>query len=316
MGRSFYDDLHDKYDPISTSKAGTRYERLSALVEKVLDHTAGVTHDLKLVGADTGVKHQIDVTITRDGQSRRVLVECKDFDISGEPVGLDIVRDFFGAVDDIKPDEAIVVTCNRFTQDAMRYAKGKGIKLAVLRRYTEQDDQGRIKSIELNLEIKIPINYRADIQFVDAKGVEAFYGKPVAAEDAKAGKLAMGTADRFTALYLHRPGHSPVQYVEALNELFNDPAYHNDVEESNGTLRKTIALPGAGLQRDSGPVIPIVGIIVTYSFSTHTHKMIIESAKIAELILEPIGEEDDFLIYDEDLKKFSIDPETGEVRPR
>src|SRR5882672_8449581 len=115
MSRSKYDDIHDKYDPIDTTKAGTRYERLVAVVQKALDETAGVVHDVKLIGEDTQVKHQIDVTVARSGEARRVLIECKDYDVSGDPVGLGTIRDFYGVVDDVKPDEAIVITSNRFT---------------------------------------------------------------------------------------------------------------------------------------------------------------------------------------------------------
>jgi hypothetical protein len=41
------------------------------------------------------VSHKIDLHVTVEGQSRRVLIECKDFDISGDKVGLPIVRNFW-----------------------------------------------------------------------------------------------------------------------------------------------------------------------------------------------------------------------------
>lgn len=86
--RSRYDDLHDKYHKILTTKAGTRYERLAALVFKALEDRNAVIHDMELVGEDPDVKHQIDVTVEIAGTTRRVVIECKDFDISGEKVGL------------------------------------------------------------------------------------------------------------------------------------------------------------------------------------------------------------------------------------
>ncbi len=108
-GRSRYDELHDYYQAISTTKSGTRYERLAAVVFAALDQNSVVIHDLKVVGSDTGVGHQIDVKIEKDGRTKRILLECKDFDVSGDNVGLGIVRDFWGVVDDIHPDESWII---------------------------------------------------------------------------------------------------------------------------------------------------------------------------------------------------------------
>ena len=79
MARSKYDELHDRFFSILSTKAGTRYERLAALVFKRLHERHAVIHDFKLVGASK-VKHQIDVLLETDGKNRRVLVECKDFE--------------------------------------------------------------------------------------------------------------------------------------------------------------------------------------------------------------------------------------------
>ena len=126
-------------------------QRLAAFVFKSLNEQGVVIHDLRLRG-DTGVKHQIDVTIENDGKKRRILIECKDFDISGDNVGIDILRNFWAVVDDTKPDEAIVITCNDFTAAARMYARGKRIKLAILREFKESDWEGKVKVIEVNLD--------------------------------------------------------------------------------------------------------------------------------------------------------------------
>lgn len=151
--RSRYDELHDEYEQILTTKRGTRYERLAAIVFAALDTSNVVIHDIKVIG-DTGAEHQIDIQITQDGKPRHILVECKDFDISGDSVGLSIVRDFWGVADDIHPDEAWVVTCNDFTEEARKYAKGKGIKLATLRVFADADWQGRIRTIITNFTFR------------------------------------------------------------------------------------------------------------------------------------------------------------------
>ncbi len=70
--RSRYDELHDRFDPIKTGKAGTRYERLTAMVLKALHRENVVIHDMRLIG-DSEVKHQIDVHIEMNGADRQVI---------------------------------------------------------------------------------------------------------------------------------------------------------------------------------------------------------------------------------------------------
>lgn len=123
-----------------------------AFVFKALNTKRQVVHDIKLIGA-SDVKHQIDVTITEGQARKRILVECKDFDVSSNKVGLSIIRDFSAVVDDIKPDEAIVITCVGFTQEAQKFSKHKGIKLAVLREFQFSDWDGRIKRIRGTMQI-------------------------------------------------------------------------------------------------------------------------------------------------------------------
>src|SRR5262249_1709328 len=67
--RSRYDELHDKYHKILTTKAGTRYEQLAALVFKALQDKNAVIHDMELAGEDPEVKHQIDVTVEIAGNT-------------------------------------------------------------------------------------------------------------------------------------------------------------------------------------------------------------------------------------------------------
>lgn len=73
-------------------KQGTKYERLAAIVFKTLNTSDVVVHDLTLRGDGKKTPHQIDVMITRANVSKRVLIECKDYDTK---VGISIIRDFF-----------------------------------------------------------------------------------------------------------------------------------------------------------------------------------------------------------------------------
>ena len=148
--RSAYDNLHDYYQNILTTKHGTRYERLAAVVFAAMERDGVVIHDLKVIGKVSGEGHQIDVHIEKKGVLKRILVECKDFDVSRGNVGLGIVRDFQGLIADVLPDESWIITCNGFTRSAKKYAKGFGIRLATLRTFAEKDWEDRVHKIVIN----------------------------------------------------------------------------------------------------------------------------------------------------------------------
>jgi hypothetical protein len=66
--RSRYDELHDRYHALLTTKAGTRYEMLAAMVFKILEDKNIVIHDLKLVGDGSEEAHPMrDQKSTRHG---------------------------------------------------------------------------------------------------------------------------------------------------------------------------------------------------------------------------------------------------------
>lgn len=92
--------------------------------------------------------------IEEGGQIKRTLIEAKDFDCKGKPVGLGVIRDFRSVIEDIRPDQAFVVTCTGYTAPARAYAKAKGIKLAVLRAFEESDWEGYIRKVGVQLHVE------------------------------------------------------------------------------------------------------------------------------------------------------------------
>jgi hypothetical protein len=153
MAGSKYDELHDRFFTIPSSKPGTRYERLAAVVLKGLHERHTVIHNISLRGTSR-VPHQIDVLIEADGRTKRILIEAKDFDKKGRRVGLSVVRDFRSVIEDIRPDEAFVVTCTGYTAPAQQYAKAKGVKLAVLRAFEDADWEGYIRRVPIQLDVE------------------------------------------------------------------------------------------------------------------------------------------------------------------
>jgi Restriction endonuclease len=79
-----------------------------------------------------------------------MLIEAKDYD---KPVGLAIVRDFSAVVADLGPDDAYIVTTERFTRDAIRFARAKNIKLAVLRPLRDEDWENLVQRVQLTNSI-------------------------------------------------------------------------------------------------------------------------------------------------------------------
>jgi hypothetical protein len=141
------DLVYDRLVASEKLKAGTKYERLAAIAFRILTERTTV-HDLKLRG-DVGVAHQIDAVV---GEGRkRILIEAQDYD---KKVDLPIVRDFSAVVDDLRPDEAFVVTTVGFSDNAQRWAEAKGLMLALLRPLEGDADWGNlVRRINFRLQM-------------------------------------------------------------------------------------------------------------------------------------------------------------------
>lgn len=138
------DLIYDRLVTEEKLKDGTKYERLAAIAFRELTGRATV-HDLRLRG-ESGVLHQIDAVVGEE--HKRVLIETKDYD---KKIGLPIVRNFWGAVEDIHPDEAFIVTTVGFSSPAQQYAQAKSIRLALLRPPQDEDWEGVFRRVSLDI---------------------------------------------------------------------------------------------------------------------------------------------------------------------
>jgi hypothetical protein len=297
--RSRYDELHDKYHKVLTTKSGTRYERLAALVFKTLEDKNAIIHDMKLAGEDPEVKHQIDVTIEIEGVPKRKFIECKDFDISGGKVGLDIVRNFRSVVEDAKADEGIILTCNGFTEDAQKYARSKSIKLAVLRLFETRDMDGRIMKIIVGITIQQPSDPKATL-YIRQEQQHRYQ-----AELAEIG-VTEGVRNTDPVFFVRNGERRP------FNEFLT--ARMNDAIASAGPKIIRIVVPAERwqLQVKGNPPIPFEGIVVNFGVDEERHTIEVASQRIAELILSGFGVSD-IIFFGDQIERFAIDPETGAV---
>lgn len=303
---SRYDELHERYDKILSTKAGTRYERLAAMVFKAIGSDDAVIHDMKLAGTGDGVKHQIDVTIDQAGTKRRILLECKDFDISRDKINLDIARSFRSVIEDTGADEGWMVTCVGFTKDAAAFAKSKGIKLLVLRVFEEKDMEGRIREIHARVHLVFPAN--ADVAIVWDEDSDREFKRQFAMIS---NRDMIGDAD---PVFILTPD-GPVQYVQYVDDAMNAAIDLNaEVDRIDGTKKK-IGLPSNGqtIQVAGGAPIPYKGIIAKFEVGVETEKFEVASKRVAELLLKGFGDSDQ-IIFGDQLERFTIDAETGEAR--
>jgi len=295
---SSYDQLYETYWNSDLKKSGTRYERLTAFVFKTLNENNTVIHDIRLSG-DSEVKHQIDVTIEKDSSRKRLLIECKDFDTSGEKVGLGIVRDFWGVVDDVHPDEAIIITCNGFTSEASKYAKNKGIKLAVLREFRDSDWEGRIKTVCMTMHIMHITEPKISMHLTQ-EDIDKFLA------DMQAAGLGYHGVMKGHPVFLNLPDER-VQFNEYVERVTNQHPRNEP-----GPVKLEIDLNGSTIEVENRGGIPIAGIVAEFEV-VHSEKYFeATSNKVAKLILSDLSNAD-LIICEEDLVKLRIDESRGEI---
>jgi len=298
---SKYDDLHDKYHTAVTKKQGDKYERLAALVLKILQEEALVIHDLKLTGSDPEVKHQIDVTVQySDRVTRRLIIECKDFDISGKSVGIGVVRNFRSVIEDTSADEGIIVTCNGFTRQARKYAKSKEIKLCILRTFEESDMQNRIEKIVVRFVVQSTLIERANVLIDDEN--RTIFTNCLQSAGIGAGGVWI---------------HDPVYFVrDQEKEQFCDFLSSRIHQSELWTITESgkLAMPPNGwrLQVESGPYIEFTGIVVDVRQEEEEETLEVASKRVAELILSGFRDAD-LVIFGDQLERYEIDPSSGRV---
>lgn len=289
-----------------STKAGTRYERLAALVFKALDMQSAVIHDLKLAGEGEGVRHQIDVTIDQAGTKRRILLECKDFDLSGKKVGIGIARDFRSVLEDTGADEGWIVTCVGFTEDAAAYAKSKGIKLLLLRAFEEEDMEGRIKEIHVKMRVVFPTNHTINVALNSA--AQSKFEEELRRINGENG------VNSFDPVYLVGAG-SREQINDVVAAAMNAEIDLEADAHREGESRKFVVMPeGRMIEVAGGPLIPFEGIVGRFDIGVETHTFEVRSKRIAELLLQGFGDRD-MIIFGDQLESLTIDSDTGEAVP-
>ena len=295
-----FDELHDEFHQHDSRKAGTRYEVLSALVLKLVSENCMVIHDRSLAGSSTVVR-QIDVTIDRDGNDVRTVVECKDDDISKEKVGQPVIDAFVTKVQDLGADEGVFISNIGFTKPALKVAAHFGIKLVVLRLSNAVDEEGRVKQIDVEIVYCSPVHVGVQVQ---AGTVERCDALKSAAREAGLGSLMSHDAPVVIATCEGR---------ERLIDYAHKVASKNCMSHSQaeGFVNVHVPLDQASLVIGEAAPIEVESLTVQFAVENSRRAFSIVADEIARLVLQGFGD-DDLLVLESDLRRYRLNGE-GEV---
>lgn len=139
---------------------GIEYERLtqnvfSQIINQNVVKTIEVKHDVDLKGLTTS--HQIDVYWEFDfgGIKYKTIIQAKDWK---SKVPQKEMLAFKAILDDLPyGTKGIYVTKNGYQSGAINVAKSYGISLYKLDEPTDEDWEGKIKTIEIQFDVKFPV---------------------------------------------------------------------------------------------------------------------------------------------------------------
>lgn len=280
-------------------KQGTKYEKLAAVVFKILNSNDTVIHDLTLRGDGKNAAHQIDVTIQNQGSkvAKRILIECKDYEST---VGISIVRDFFGAISQIKPDEAFIVTTKGYTKGARSFAEDEGIKLALLRAFKEEDWEGRIKAVHISSTVTTMNPPKLSWIVANELEAEKFHAN---ANPDEVNKI-QGTSTSETFFY-NEMGIPQENFQSVLEPIFSTIPLDSDNLNSGKYEFNTIKYV-----KLASVLVGVKGFHYEVTSSRSTFKTIAnQGSRIALLVFKVLEGDLDKLIFDQDLDKWTFDDE-------
>jgi Restriction endonuclease len=155
---SEFDEIFQRLYGFKPTKQGASYELLVAAVLKIIRGDLTIKANQFVEGVYSEEKYQIDALL--DGI--KTAVEAKDYSIQDKKVGRPDVTKLAGALQDLPCETGIVVSATEFSRQAKKFAEatknspsGKPIDLYHVRQSVEADEEGRIKTIIVDLHISV-----------------------------------------------------------------------------------------------------------------------------------------------------------------
>lgn len=153
---SIVDELYYKLYGEHQTKEGQALERLAAVAFKLLEEERKVKYDQQVRAKYSGTVYQIDGLVGEDGD--QAMVEAKDYTVTGDKVGRADIQKLEGALTDLDIEEGRFVSATDYTNRAKPYAKStqtnpkqNPIDLYHIRPSTPDDEQGRVKTIQITI---------------------------------------------------------------------------------------------------------------------------------------------------------------------
>lgn len=298
------DDLYEALFGTRPTKDGEAYEKIAAAVCKLLSQGSPVFHDQRMRGLLSNSLYQIDVLKNED-ENDPSFGEAKDYTDAERKVGRPDLQKLGGALPDLKVSSGLFFSATDYTKPARQYASaakdivGKPISLMHLRPSTEEDENGRIKRIVLQLTVRTP-NYdksqfgcvfteEAKVRVLELKnsGDERFAGKGI-------------SIDRI----YNSDGELACTIAELTAKGFPEP-----VSEASEAC---YVLPGLSI-KIGDEFFPIKGIQYRVLFDELVQEIQINANGKAVFLVRDDNGSIDTLVTDADLKRVSFD-ESGEAR--
>lgn len=259
-----------------------QYELLTQAIYQDLlaregDRSVEVKHNVSRPGR-SGVEHQIDVywEYRKAGIAHRVLIECKNYATN---ITLEKVRNFFAVVHDIGNCVGIMVTKTGYQSGAAAFCKHYGLLLKLVRKPTDADWEGRIKTIVINMTPRIPVSN-------DEHPIAcSMYMQPSSDEQEGRLQAAIGRnasvshADPFST-FLDNDGQPNTEELR-----FWIPRQLDVLScEDGGPYKKSVRLDEHYVAADlgSGPeLIKVIGVVIEFWVETLQSQQVIVDATLA-----------------------------------
>lgn len=110
----------------NTDPKWKRFEKLVVNLQKEMSPDAEITLNDKVLGRQTGIKREIDISIRKIvGQFEiLIVIDCKDY---AKPIDVKKVEEFLGLVNDIGANKGAIVSASGFSKAAKTRAQGAGV---------------------------------------------------------------------------------------------------------------------------------------------------------------------------------------------
>lgn len=270
-----------------TYKEAIEYELLTQAVYKAILSKEGVStidvkHNVSLTGR-SGVNHQVDVywEFKQAGVTHKVLIECKNY---ASNLSLEKSRNFFAVLHDVGNCNGIMVTKTGYQSGVANFCKYYGIALKLLRQPTEQDWEGRVKEIRLNIIPRVPVSNEEHPIACN------MFLRPNSEEQEARLKTA-------TLINPQLDQISPsLQFLDKKGEPITDemrwwiPQQLKVLEQADGgPYKQSVELQNHFIKADLGnglELVQVIGVVIEYYVETlESEEIIINAAATVEAIL-------------------------------